>query len=129
MSTLLCTIVTPERAIYEAEADQVTVPAWDGEVGIRPRHARFLARLGTGILRIKSAGSAQELFVDGGFVQVAGDKVTVLTDAACELPDIDVASAQKQVDELRGTGHGPELAEALRRFLAMKRIKDRFNES
>jgi F-type H+-transporting ATPase subunit epsilon len=129
MATLHCTIVTPERAVYEADVDKVTLPAWDGEVGILPRHARFLARLGAGVLRVSGGGGTEEMFVDGGFVQVADDRVTVLTHSACAIPDIDVPAAQAKVDGLRGMGRGPELADATQRLLTMKRVKDRFNRS
>lgn len=129
MSTVHCTIVTPERAIYETDAESVTLPAWDGEIGILPKHARLLARLGVGVLRVTSGGVTRELLVEGGFAQVADDQVTVLTDSASELADIDVKGAEKRVEELRGTGRGPEFAEAKHRALVMKRVKDRFNRS
>ncbi|GJM43720.1 MAG: ATP synthase epsilon chain [Gemmatimonadota bacterium] len=129
MATLHCTVVTPERAIFEADADKITVPAWDGEIGILPRHARLLAKLGVGVLRITFQGKTEEMLVDGGFVQVADDKVTVLTDKATDLPDIDVKGAEKRLEELRGTGQGEEFAAAKHRLLTMKRVKDRFNRS
>ncbi|MBZ0266862.1 ATP synthase F1 subunit epsilon [bacterium] len=129
MGTLHCTIVTPERAIYEADAESVTLPAWDGEIGILPQHARLLARLGVGVLKVTSGGVTREMLVDGGFAQVADNQVTVLTDRASELADIDVAGAEKRVAELRGTGRGPELADAKHRALTMKRVKDRFERS
>jgi F-type H+-transporting ATPase subunit epsilon len=129
MSTVHCTIVTPERAIYEADAESVTLPAWDGEIGILPRHARLLARLGVGVLRVTSGGATREMLIEGGFAQVADDQVTVLTDSACELADINVKAAEKRVDELRGTGNGPGFAEAKHRALTMKRVKDRFERS
>jgi F0F1-type ATP synthase epsilon subunit len=63
------------------------------------------------------------MFVEGGFVQVAADRVTVLTEAASELPDLDVAAAEKRVDELRGKGRGEEFAAAKHRHLVMRRVK------
>ncbi|MCA9753642.1 MAG: ATP synthase F1 subunit epsilon [bacterium] len=126
---LHCTIVTPEKAILDVEAERVTVPGHDGEIGILPRHARLLAKLGVGVLKVTSGGRTQELFVEGGFVQVADDKVTVLTDSAKPIQDVDVKSAESLVDELRGKGRGKEFAAAKHRYLTMKRIKDRFNRS
>jgi len=127
---LHCSVVTPESPVFEAEAAQVTVPAHDGEVGILPGHARLLARLGVGELRVRRTdGRDEHMFVEGGFVQVADDRVTVLTDAACALQDIDVDSAAQRVEELRGRGDGPALAAATHRHLTMKRVKDRFERS
>lgn len=122
---LQCTVVTPERAILDEAADSVVVPAHDGEIGILPGHARLLAKLGVGVLRVTSAGQTREMFVEGGFVQVASNKVTVLTDSASEIAAIDLAAAEKRVDELRGKGRGEEFAAAKHRHLVMKRVRAR----
>ena len=129
MSKIQCTIVTPEKAIFEETVDQVTVPAHDGEVGIQPGHARFLARLGAGELRAKIGDRTERLFVDGGFVQVAEDRVTVLTDTACPVQDVDTKEIEKLVESLRGKGRGEELASANSRLLARKRVMERFARS
>ncbi len=126
---LRLSVVTPDRSLLEEDAASVTVPAWDGEVGILPGHARFLAKLGIGELRMDLGERKESLFIEGGFVQVADDRVTVLTDSACQLQDIDVAEAEKRANGLRDGMHGPAFAEAKSRSLTMKRIKDEFNRS
>ena len=75
-------VISPERTVFEGEADQVVVPAWDGEVGILRGHAPLLALLGQGELRIKQGGSEQRFKISGGFLQVADDVVTVLSERA-----------------------------------------------
>ncbi len=121
-TTLHCTVVTPERAVLDEPADRVVVPAHDGEIGILPRHARLLAKLGVGVLRVTTMGQTRSMFVEGGFVQVAENRVTVLTDSACALEEVDVRAAEARVDALRGTGRGEELAAAKHRALVMKRV-------
>jgi F-type H+-transporting ATPase subunit epsilon len=121
-----CTVVTPESAVYEGTVDAVVVPAHDGEVGILPGHAHFLAKLGFGELRVTSNSHTESLFVDGGFVQVAGDRVTVLTDSACPPEALDLPAAEERVEELREKGLGAEFASAHRRLLAMKRVKEKW---
>jgi F-type H+-transporting ATPase subunit epsilon len=127
--TLKLSVVTPARMLFDEEADAVTLPAWDGEVGILPGHARFLAKLGIGELRMKLADRQEKLFIEGGFVQVVEDRVTVLTDSACALQDIDLDEARRRADGLREGMHGEEWADATARHLTMKRIKDRFHAS
>ena len=129
MATLNCTVVTPERAVLDEAAESVVVPAHDGEIGILPGHARLLAKLGVGVLRVTSGGKTREMFVEGGFVQVADDRVTVLTDFATAVDAVDVAAAVARVDELRGKGHGEEFAVAKNRALVMKRVKERTGRS
>ena len=126
MATLQCTVVTPERAILDQAAESVVVPAHDGEIGILPGHARILAKLGVGVLRVTSGGQTRRMFIEGGFVQVSGNRVTVLTDTATELDRLDLAAAEVRVDELRGKGRGEEFAGAKHRYLVMKRVKERF---
>jgi F-type H+-transporting ATPase subunit epsilon len=75
-------IISPERTVYEGEADMVVAPAWDGEVGILRGHAPMLVLLGSGEMRITNGGSVERFQVAGGFMQVADDVVTVLSESA-----------------------------------------------
>lgn len=80
--TMKVAIISPERTIYEGEADMVVAPAWDGEVGVLRGHAPMLVLLGAGEMRVRSGGSEQTFHVEGGFMQVADDVVTVLSESA-----------------------------------------------
>jgi len=81
-------LVAPESVLYEGEADMVVCRTTDGEIAFLPGHVPFLGALGVGEVRILlpgggATGSGEEAFsVDGGFVEVRNDKVTVLSDAA-----------------------------------------------
>lgn len=79
---LTVSVISPERTIYEGEADMVVAPAWDGEVGILRHHAPMLALLGEGDLRVRLGTDEQRFYVAGGFLQVADDRVTVLSERA-----------------------------------------------
>jgi F-type H+-transporting ATPase subunit epsilon len=76
---LQCVIVTPEKAILDEPADMVILPMIDGELGVQPRRAALVGRLGNGELRIKLGNETKRLRVEGGFAQVRADVVTVLT--------------------------------------------------
>ena len=75
-------IISPESTIYEGDADMVVAPAWDGEVGVLRGHAPMLVLLGAGEMRVTTGGSEQRFHVEGGFMQVADDVVTVLSESA-----------------------------------------------
>ena len=81
-STLKVAIISPEKTVYEGEAEMVVAPAWDGEVGVLRGHAPMLVLLGDGELRITRAGAVERFHVSGGFMQVADDVVTVLSEQA-----------------------------------------------
>jgi len=71
-------VVTPERALFEGPASAVVAPAFDGLVGILPRHAPFLTLLGTGGLTIRSGDGERRFSVSGGVLQVVDNVVRVV---------------------------------------------------
>jgi F-type H+-transporting ATPase subunit epsilon len=92
--TLKCVVVTPEKAVLDEPADFVVVPLYDGELGIAYNRQPLIGRLGFGELRITQGNQVKHLYVDGGFVQVRDNVVTVLTSKAIPAKDIKVADAQ-----------------------------------
>ncbi|MCA8959721.1 MAG: ATP synthase F1 subunit epsilon [Planctomycetes bacterium] len=82
MSTLICDVLTPEGPIYSGPADMVVAPAADGEIGILPRHAPLITALGKGTLKLKTGGTTTKWIVEGGFLEVLENKVSVLAEKA-----------------------------------------------
>lgn len=78
------TVISPERSVFDGDAEAVVAPAFDGMVGILPRHAPFMTLLGKGELKIQQGGTAPRFSVDGGFLQVTGDVVRVVAEHARE---------------------------------------------
>jgi len=97
MAELNCIVVTPERTALETQADFVALPLYDGELGVLPGHSPMIGRLGYGELRIKSRGKEDRFYVDGGFVQVAGNVVSVLTNRAVPSAEVDGDVARQQL--------------------------------
>jgi F-type H+-transporting ATPase subunit epsilon len=91
MATLQVRVVSPAKVFFEGEASSLVAPAWDGQVGILPRHAPMIALLGAGPLSIdQPGGGSLEIQVAGGVLQVEDDRVTVLTEYAGDVaPDPD----------------------------------------
>lgn len=97
--TLTCLVVTPESTALEAQAEFVALPLYDGEIGIAPGHSPLIGRLGYGEMRLKSGGKETRYYVDGGFVQVADNVVSVLTSRAIPASKVDVPTAERQLAE------------------------------
>jgi F-type H+-transporting ATPase subunit epsilon len=91
-------VVTPERAVLDERADFVALPLYDGELGVLPRRAPLVGRLGYGELRIRRGSHVQRFFVDGGFAQVRANVVTVLTQRAIKAEDIDPTAASRALE-------------------------------
>jgi len=73
-------ITTPEKLVFEKEADYAEIPGKDGYMGILPGHAALLSELGTGELKLTVAGKIESFTVTGGYVEVRDDRVRVLAD-------------------------------------------------
>ena len=82
---LRVSIISPERVLYEGEAESVVAPAFDGQVGILTSHAPMMTLLGRGELRLGTGSAARRFTVEGGFMQVVDDQVRVVTERAAEL--------------------------------------------
>jgi F-type H+-transporting ATPase subunit epsilon len=110
MSTLKCVVVTPEATSVEQEADFVVVPLFDGEKGIAAGHSPMIGRLGFGELRLKHGGTIDHYYVDGGFVQVEDNVVSVITGRVLPAAKLDAKSAGDQLrDAAKRPAHTPEL--------------------
>jgi F-type H+-transporting ATPase subunit epsilon len=79
---LTVSVVSPERTLFEGEAESIVAPAFDGEVGILTSHAPMLTLLGNGQLRVRGAGGEQRFTIAGGFLEVSDDRVRVVTERA-----------------------------------------------
>ena len=96
---LTCIVVTPEETAVNQTADFVALPLYDGEIGIAPRHSPMIGRLGFGELRIRVGDKTTRYFVDGGFVHVVDNVVSVLTGRAIPADRLDADTAQNQLRE------------------------------
>lgn len=99
--TFRCSVVTPERAVLECEARFVALPAWDGEIGILRGRAPLLCKLGIGRLRIEAPDAKHVLFVDGGFAEMLGDQLTILTEDARVPDELDRETATADLEAAR----------------------------
>lgn len=95
MAQLQLLIVTPESTVLQTPAEFVALPLFDGEIGILPGRAPLIGRLGYGELRVTSGGHTTRFYVDGGFVQVADNVVSVLTNRAVPESSLDAQVAKE----------------------------------
>ena len=79
---LTVSVISPEAVLFEGTTESVVAPAFDGEVGILTGHAPMLTLLGNGELRLTSAGGDRKFTVSGGFLEVADNRVRVVTERA-----------------------------------------------
>ena len=100
--TLSVSLVTPEGAAFEGEAEMVIVPGDAGEIGVLARHAPLVAMLNAGSTRVYLDTDPEDIqtFATGpGFFQVLEDRAIALVDDAIVASEIDVARARQQLED------------------------------
>lgn len=90
-------IVTAERVLFEGEVDVVVAPGGEGQLGVLPNHAAVMTTLQRGELRYRIGGEEHHYIIHGGFMDIRGDQVVVLADAAEHVDEIDEARAEEAV--------------------------------
>jgi F-type H+-transporting ATPase subunit epsilon len=109
-------LVTPDGAAFEGEAEMIIVPGAAGEIGVLARHAPLIATLKAGSTRVHVSSSEVLEFATGpGFFQVLQDRAIALVDAAVKADEIDDARAREQLEaataELEAIDRGESTAD------------------
>jgi F-type H+-transporting ATPase subunit epsilon len=125
---LRCVIVTPERTELDREAEYVSLPMFDGELGVLKGRASLIGRLGFGTLRLQTAAGPERYYVDGGFAHVEDDIVNVLTGKAIPVDLLDSDEARAALDAAQDMpGSSPE--ESQLRDTAIRRARGQLRAS
>jgi F-type H+-transporting ATPase subunit epsilon len=120
-------VVTPEQKVYSGEIRYVIVPGVEGEMGFLPEHAPLVSTLDIGLIRVSKEGEKPlNIAVAGGFVEVRGNRVTILSRAAERSDQINRARAAAARDraQARLTARTPD-TDLARAELALKRALNR----
>ena len=122
-------IITAERSVYSGEVDMVIAPGLDGQLGILPKHAPLMTVLKPGELTVKKSGE-EDMYVavSGGFMEVIGNRVSVLADTCERSDEIDEARAElaMQRAQERLAQHGSDM-ELERAMSSLQRAQIRVN--
>jgi len=98
VADLRLVLVTPEKTLFDRPLASIRVPMFDGSAGIYPGRAPLVGRLGIGELKLLgNDGISESFFIEGGFIQIKGELVSVLTNAAMPVSKI---SRKAAADEL-----------------------------
>lgn len=99
--SLTLEIITPDEKVLSTEATQVVLPTESGEAGILTGHIPMVTKIVAGELKVIREGETEFIAVDHGFAKVLGNTISVLTEAAIDVKEIDlsaVASAQASAE-------------------------------
>ena len=128
MAPMRLEIITAEREVYADDVDMLVAPGIEGQLGILPHHAPLMTVLQPGELIIRKDGDETYLAVTGGFLEVIGNKVTILADACEHSEEIDEERAQAAVDKAKEEMSRVDASQQLvQAAVAMHRAQIRLN--
>jgi F-type H+-transporting ATPase subunit epsilon len=128
--TLTVRVITPDKIVWDAEAQEVILPSTSGQLGILTGHAPLLTALDTGVMRVRPGKDWQAIALMGGFAEVEADEVKVLVNGA-ELGDgIELEAARSAFSEaqtrLEEATRSADRSQQIRANQAFKRARARF---
>ena len=123
-NTLQLEIVTPEATVYSETVEMVTLPAVEGQMGILPHHVRLMTQLVPGELIVRKDGHEEYLAVGEGLVEVTNEHVSIVTNMAISIENIDEAAGGGSTSTRCSS---PERKTLFRRGCLRKRLASAFS--
>ena len=93
-------VITPDRIVWDANAEELILPSSTGQLGILPAHAPLLTALDIGVMRLKTGGNWISFVLMEGFAEVEDNKITILCNGAEEGASIDASTAQAALEKV-----------------------------
>jgi len=93
-------VITPDKVVWDAMADELILPSSTGQIGILTDHAPLLTALDIGVMRLKTDAGWTAIVLMEGFAEVEDNKVTILCNGAEEGSSIDLKSAQDELEKV-----------------------------
>ena len=93
-------VITPDKVVWDASAEELILPSSTGQLGILTDHAPLLTALDIGVMRLKAEGKWTSIVLMEGFAEVEDNKVTILSNGAEEGSAIDSTSAQAELEKV-----------------------------
>ena len=130
-NTLKLEIVTPEAVAYSDDVDMVTLPGAEGELGVYPQHVPLMTMISPGLVVAKKGTQEITMAVGEGFVEILGDRVSLLTALAVssDADEAEAEAARKRAETRRNERLGSEesalVEAAVTHSLAQLKIKRR----
>jgi F-type H+-transporting ATPase subunit epsilon len=93
-------VITPDKVVWDAMAEELILPSSTGQLGILTDHAPLLTALDIGVMRLKSDAGWTSIVLMEGFAEVEDNKVTILCNGAQEGSSIDLKTAQEELEKV-----------------------------
>lgn len=92
-------LVSPEAELFSGLVDQVDVPGTEGDFGVLPDHAPFMAAIRTGAITVFNDGAETKYMVQGGFADVMPSGLTILAEQCTLLADVNTETLSAEISK------------------------------
>jgi F-type H+-transporting ATPase subunit epsilon len=120
-----CSILTPDKQLYEGQVHFAVVQAFDGEIGFLFNHAPFVSELGIGEVRLRTADQTEYFVVEGGFVEIKENELVLLAESAFKKHELVKDSIEKRMAEISEGWEARPYAERMVLEVELKKLKAR----
>ena len=112
-------IISPDKSILKNETNEVTIPSYEGEMGILKDHVPLITFLRPGILKI--IGETNQLFfIEDGIVEFSNNKLLILTSTAKQLSDFNIDSLNLMIEDTQKKITKNEISDKEKYLLSFK---------
>jgi F-type H+-transporting ATPase subunit epsilon len=111
MPNIKVKIITPERIVFEADADSITLPTQSGEITVLPNHIPLITVLKAGELIVREGGKEEAMAVSRGAAEISSKEVSVLVDTAERVEEIEEKRAEEAREEAKKVLEGKKMDE------------------
>lgn len=125
MGRISVSILTPERVIFEGSADEIYMYLHDGSRGFLPGHAPIMGTIGIGMMRLRESEKVSAFEVEGGLVEMSGNRMIVLAEEAMKKEELSEKQIQGEINRLETMLAGASARDAARIKEELKKMRSR----
>ncbi len=122
---LSCTVLTPDRVLFNDKVDFVVVQAKDGEMGFLYNHVPLMSQLGIGTLRLYTGDKVDYLHIEGGLVEIRNNEMIVLAENALKKEELSADELKKKLSDLTSAEKAVDAKERFLRQVEIEKTKRR----
>ncbi|NET43028.1 ATP synthase F1 subunit epsilon [Okeania sp. SIO2B3] len=123
--TLTVRVISPDKTVWDSEAEEVIIPSTTGQLGILSGHAPMLTAIDIGVMRVRAEKSKDWVAIAlmGGFAEVEANEVTILINGAEKGDTIDKEAARIAYNEAESSLEKAENGDLQAKIKAQKALK------
>jgi F-type H+-transporting ATPase subunit epsilon len=120
-----CTVLTPDRILFDDKVDFAVVQAYDGERGFLFNHIPLMSELGYGMVRLYTGDKIDYLHVEGGLVEIRNNELIVLAENALKKEELSMDDLKKALNDITSAEKPTDFRERFLIQVEIDRIKSR----